>query len=148
MYCEDGAILPIRATSGSSGYDLYWYSRDKERVFLHVLPGCTRTIPTGVYIQLPPGKEAQIRSKSGLASKHGIHVLNSPGTIDSDYRGEILVILHNSSAEPYQINKSKAIAQMVIQSVDIESEFKLVNNREELDPTIRGTGGLGSTEIN
>lgn len=98
-------------------------------------------IPTGLYIALPKGYEAQIRPRSGLAYKHGITVLNSPGTIDADYRGEIKVLLINLSDIPFTINDGERIAQMII-AQHAQIEWKLV---EQLDETTRGTGGFGST---
>ncbi|MEW6774228.1 MAG: dUTP diphosphatase [Bacteroidota bacterium] len=100
-------------------------------------------IPTGLYIALPKGYEAQIRPRSGLAYKHGITVLNSPGTIDADYRGEIKVLLINLSDAPFTINDGERIAQMII-AQHAQIEWKLV---EQLDETTRGAGGFGSTGI-
>jgi dUTP pyrophosphatase len=98
-------------------------------------------IPTGLFIALPDGTEAQVRPRSGLAAKHGISVLNSPGTIDADYRGEIKVILVNLSNEPFVINPGERIAQMVV------ARYEKVqwNEVEVLDETERGSGGFGST---
>ena len=98
-------------------------------------------VPTGLYIALPEGTEAQIRPRSGLAAKHGITVLNTPGTIDADYRGEIKVILVNLSNEPFIINPGERIAQMVVARYE-KVEWDIV---DELDTTERGTGGFGST---
>jgi len=98
-------------------------------------------VPTGIFIELPEGYEAQVRPRSGLAIKHGITVLNAPGTIDADYRGEVKVILINLSGEPFTINPGDRIAQMVISKHE-RAEWELV---EELSPTERGAGGFGST---
>ncbi|MEE1119564.1 MAG: dUTP diphosphatase, partial [Bacteroidales bacterium] len=98
-------------------------------------------IPTGLYIELPAGTEAQIRPRSGLAFKHGITVLNSPGTIDADYRGEIKVLLINLSQEPFEIKDSERIAQMVVSKHETV-EWQLV---ESLNETQRGEGGFGHT---
>ena len=98
-------------------------------------------IPTGIAIAVPIGYEAQIRPRSGLASKNGITVLNSPGTIDSDYRGEILVMLINHSKKDFEISRGMRIAQMVISKVE---QFNLVSV-DQLDTTERGQGGFGST---
>ena len=98
-------------------------------------------VPTGLYIALPDGTEAQVRPRSGLAAKHGISVLNSPGTIDADYRGEVKVILVNLSNEPFVINPGERIAQMVVARYE-KIEWDEV---EVLDETERGTGGFGST---
>ena len=100
-------------------------------------------VPTGLYIALPEGTEAQIRPRSGLAAKHGITVLNTPGTIDADYRGEIKVILVNLSNDDFTINPGERIAQMVVARYE-KVEWDSV---EALDETERGTGGFGSTGI-
>ena len=108
-----------------------------------IAPGKRVLIPTGISISIPTGYEAQIRPRSGLAIKHGITCLNSPGTIDSDYRGEIKIILANLGDEPFFVERGMRICQMIFQSVvraDIEVE-------EELDATLRGAGGFGHTGI-
>jgi len=129
--------LPEYKTPGSAGVDLY---ANLDIPF--TLEPLKRTlIPTGIYIALPEGYEAQIRPRSGLAAKHGITVLNTPGTIDCDYRAEIKVILVNLSDQPYVITPGERIAQMVIAKYE-KVEFEEVN---ELDETERGTGGFGST---
>jgi dUTP pyrophosphatase len=102
-----------------------------------------RLIPTGLYIALPEGAEAQVRPRSGLALKHGITVLNSPGTIDADYRGEVGVLLINLSQEPFTVNDGERIAQMIIARHE-QADFELV---EELDQTERGAGGYGHTGV-
>lgn len=102
-----------------------------------------RIIPTGLYIALPPGFEAQVRPRSGLALKHGITVLNSPGTIDADYRGEIGVLLVNLSTDDFIITEGERIAQMVIARHE-QGEFELA---DELDDTERGAGGYGHTGV-
>ena len=105
-----------------------------------VLQPMERTlIPTGLYMALPPGYEAQVRPRSGLAIKHGVTVLNTPGTIDADYRGEICVILVNLSAQPFTVNDGERIAQMVI----ARHEQPLLVEVTELDQTERGAGGFG-----
>jgi dUTP pyrophosphatase len=106
-----------------------------------LMPLDRQLIPTGLFIALPEGYEAQIRPRSGLALKHGITVLNSPGTIDADYRGEIKVILINLSNTPFVINDGERIAQMIIAKHEVV-ELETV---EELDETSRGEGGFGST---
>lgn len=100
-------------------------------------------VPTGLFMALPPGVEAQVRPRSGLALKHGITVLNTPGTIDADYRGELMVLLVNFSNEDFVINDGERIAQMVI-AQHCTAEFTLV---EELDSTERGSGGYGHTGV-
>ena len=102
-----------------------------------------RLIPTGLYIALPEGYEAQVRPRSGLALKHGLTVLNAPGTIDADYRGEVGVVLINLSQEDFVINDGERIAQMVIARHE-QAKFTIV---EELDETERGTGGYGHTGV-
>jgi dUTP pyrophosphatase len=112
---------------------------DSEPVTL--APGHRAMIPTGLTIALPPGYEAQVRPRSGLAAKHGITCLNSPGTIDADYRGEVKVILINLGQEAFVIKRGERIAQMIIAPVT-HAELKVVT---ELDETKRGAGGFGST---
>lgn len=129
--------LPEYATPQSAGMDLR--ANIKESIILDPLE--RQLIPTGLYMALPVGYEAQIRPRSGLALKHGITVLNTPGTIDADYRGEVKVLLINFSKEPFIINKGERIAQMVIAKHE-QIEFTLVN---ELNETERGEGGYGHT---
>lgn len=105
-------------------------------------PGCRVLVPTGLYMELPPDCEAQIRPRSGLAFKHGITVLNSPGTIDPDYRGEVKVLLVNLSQEPFEICHGERIAQMVI-SRFCKVVFQPVESKEALSDTERGAGGFG-----
>lgn len=131
--------MPAYATEQSAGMDLR--ANIGEAVVLH--PMERRLIPTGLHIALPPGYEAQVRPRSGLALKHGITVLNSPGTIDADYRGEIGVLLVNMSSEDFVVNDGERIAQMVIARHE-QAEFVLV---DELDATERGEGGYGHTGV-
>lgn len=131
--------LPAYATPQSAGMDLR--ANVSEPVTL--LPMERRIIPTGLYIALPPGYEAQVRPRSGLALKHGITVLNSPGTIDADYRGEIGVLLINLSSEPFVVEAGERIAQMVVARHE-QGEFESV---EVLDQTERGEGGYGHTGV-
>lgn len=130
-------LLPVYETELSAGLDLR--ADLSETVVL--APMQRRLIPTGLFISLPEGTEAQIRPRSGLALKHGITVLNSPGTIDADYRGEIKVLLVNLSDTPFEIKDSERIAQMVV------SRFEKVQWEEAdtLDRTQRGEGGFGHT---
>ena len=129
--------LPAYATGQSAGMDLRaWLP---EQVTLAPLE--RKLIPTGLRIALPVGYEAQIRPRSGLALKHGITVLNSPGTVDADYRGEVMALLINLSQEDFIINPGERIAQMVIARHE-QAEFQIV---EELDETERGAGGYGHT---
>ena len=131
--------LPAYATPQSAGMDLR--ANLSEPVTLHPLE--RRLIPTGLHIALPEGYEAQVRPRSGLALKHGLTVLNTPGTIDADYRGEIGVVLINLSQEDFVINDGERIAQMVIARHE-QGDFVLV---EELDATERGEGGYGHTGV-
>lgn len=129
--------LPAYATALSAGLDL---KANLEQPL--VLGSLERAIvPTGLYIALPAGYEAQVRPRSGLAAKHGITVLNSPGTIDADYRGEVCVILVNLSREPFEIVPGERIAQLVVASFE-QVQWEAV---EVLDDTVRGAGGFGST---
>ncbi|MEO6229824.1 MAG: dUTP diphosphatase [Ferruginibacter sp.] len=132
--------LPAYATEGSAGMDLR--ANLEESITLASLE--RRLIPTGLFIELPLGYEAQVRPRSGLAIKQGITCLNSPGTIDSDYRGEIKVILINLSTEPQQIENGDRIAQVVFSKVQ-QAQLMLV---QQLNDTQRGTGGFGHTGIN
>lgn len=131
--------LPKYATTGSAGMDL----RANINHPIILAPGERVLIPTGLHIALPVGYEAQIRPRSGLAIKHGITCLNTPGTIDSDYRGEIGVELINHGHEPFFINDGERIAQMVIAQYE-QAEWVMV---EELDETERGDGGYGHTGV-
>lgn len=134
---KSGFQLPFYATELSAGMDLK--ASIETPIELDTLERAM--VPTGIYIELPAGYEAQIRPRSGLAAKHGISVCNSPGTIDADYRGEIKVILVNLSKEKFTINPGERIAQMVIAKYE-KIEWEEV---EQLSETDRGTGGFGST---
>lgn len=131
--------LPTYATAQSAGMDLR--ANISEPVVLR--PMERKLIPTGLFIALPPGYEAQVRPRSGLALKRGITVLNAPGTIDADYRGEVGVLLINLSAEDFVVNDGERIAQMVIAHHE-NGEFIEV---EALDETERGAGGYGHTGV-
>ncbi len=135
IIAEEDYLIPSYETAGASGADL----KSKEDGILN--PGERRLIKTGVFIELPIGYEAQVRPRSGLALKHGITMLNSPGTIDSDYRGEIGVIMINHGSEPFTYKKKDRIAQLVI-SKYCRAEFKITSSLTE---TIRGAGGFGHT---
>ena len=136
---KSGYDVPFYATELSAGMDLK--AAIEEPIELDSL--CRAMVPTGLYIALPEGYEAQIRPRSGLAAKHGVTVCNSPGTVDADYRGEIKVILVNLSKEKFVINPGERIAQMVIAKYE-KIEWDEV---EVLDETERGTGGFGSTGV-
>jgi dUTP pyrophosphatase len=133
--------LPSFATQGSAGMDLQAVIPEP----LQIAPSSIVVIPTGIIIALPTGYEAQIRSRSGLAAKYGIFCLNAPGTVDSDYRGEVQVILANFSSNPFTVHCGDRIAQMVI------ARYELVKWRYvdvvDLKTTERGAGGFGSTGV-
>lgn len=131
--------VPAYATEQSAGMDLSAAIPQGEK--LELTPGQRALVPTGLAIALPAGYEAQIRPRSGLAAKNGVTVLNTPGTIDADYRGEIKVILINLGAETFAIERGMRIAQMVIAQHE-QARFDIVENLEE---TARGAGGFGST---
>jgi len=134
---SSGLALPSYATTDSSGMDIC-AAIDNEIIVRH---GETVLVPTGFSIEVPNGYEAQIRPRSGLALKHGITVLNSPGTIDSDYRGEVRIILSNLGGEEFLIRRGDRIAQMVITPV-VQAEWQEVGYLEQ---TERGAGGFGHT---
>lgn len=129
--------LPAHATSGAAGVDLLAAVNSD----LVLEPGARALVPTGLTIALPDGFEAQVRPRSGLANKHGVTVLNTPGTIDADYRGEIGVILINHGAQSFTIERGMRIAQMVVAPV----MFVAWNEVNELQASERGAGGFGST---
>jgi dUTP pyrophosphatase len=131
--------LPRYATEGSAGMDVY-ATVDKP---VEIAPGAVAMVPTNLAIALPKGYECQVRSRSGLAAKNGIFALNAPGTIDSDYRGEIKVILANFGKEPFVIQTGDRIAQLVI------AQYETIkwNEVNSLDETSRGDGGFGSTGV-
>lgn len=131
--------LPAYETAQSAGMDLRAAVAEDAPVTLQ--PGARALIPTGLAIALPPAFEAQVRPRSGLALKHGVTCLNSPGTVDADYRGELAVILINLGQEPFVIRRGERIAQMVIAPVTQASFVEV----EALDETARGAGGFGST---
>ena len=136
---SEGLALPAYETAGSAGMDLRAAVAEDAPVTL--APGARGLIPTGLKIALEPGFEAQVRPRSGLALKHGITCMNTPGTIDSDYRGEVGVILVNLGQEPFVIRRGERIAQMVI----ARHEQARIAEVESLDETARGAGGFGST---
>lgn len=134
---KSGQAHPEYKTSHSAGMDLRSASDDE----IVLKPGARALVPTGLYIQLPDGYEAQVRSRSGLALKQGVAVLNSPGTIDADYRGEVGVILINHGQDDFVIRKGDRVAQMIIAPY-VMARFREV---DELESTDRGAGGFGST---
>jgi dUTP pyrophosphatase len=134
-----GLALPAYQSADAAGLDLL--AAVPEGTPMVLAPGKYALIPTGLTIALPPGHEAQVRPRSGLAAKHGVTVLNAPGTVDADYRGEISVILINHGDAPFPIKRGERIAQMVIASV---TRAELVA-AASLSATDRGSGGFGST---
>src|SRR3954467_10857443 len=134
-----GLPLPAYQTAAAAGMDLLAAVPDSAPVVIE--PGQFAMVPTALSIALPEGYEAQVRPRSGLAAKHGVTVLNSPGTIDADYRGEISVLLINHGTEPFTVRRGERIAQMVIAPV---SRAELVVS-SSLSTTDRGSGGFGST---
>jgi dUTP pyrophosphatase len=137
----EGLQVPQRQSSGAAGLDLMAACKRDEKITLK--KGERALVPTGLALQLPHGFEAQVRPRSGLACEHGITVLNAPGTIDADYRGEIKVLLVNFGSEPFLIERGLRIAQLVVAPV-LAAELVLV---EELDASQRGSSGFGSTGI-
>lgn len=138
IYNQSNNPLPAYASASAAGMDLR--ANLTEPIVLQPLE--RKLIPTGLFIELPRDCEAQVRPRSGLALKHGITVLNSPGTIDADYRGEIGVILVNLSNEPFEIQPGERIAQMVIAKFQ-QVELQKVSSKDELSDTERGAGGFG-----
>jgi dUTP pyrophosphatase len=133
--------LPTYATAGAAGLDLLAAVPQDAPVTL--LPGGRALVPTGLAMQLPDGYEGQVRPRSGLALRHGITVLNTPGTVDADYRGEVGVILVNLGAEPFTVERGARVAQLVVAPV---SRIAIVEQMA-LDVTVRGAGGFGSTGV-
>ncbi len=132
------AIIPDYAHKGDAGMDLYSIKDDI------IEPLIWKLIPTGLACELPEGTEGQVRSKSGIALKNGVFVLNTPGTVDENYRGEIGVVLYNlNTKEPFVIKKGQKIAQYVINAIEYVDTIEV----EELDTTDRGEGGFGSTGL-
>ena len=136
-----GADLPLPAyqSTHAAGLDLLAAVPADRPVT--IAPGAWAAIPTGIALELPPGTEAQVRPRSGLAMRHGITVLNAPGTIDADYRGEVLVLLINHGSESFSVARGARIAQLVIAPV----LFAQISETKNLDESRRGAGGFGST---
>ena len=131
--CED--LIPAKAHEDDAAFDL------RSKVDMVLEPGVPHLVPTGIFMEFPAGYEAQVRPRSGMALKHALTVLNSPGTIDAGYRGEVCVIMLNAGKESYEIHRSDRIAQMVINKLP-EVEIVAVDT---LSDTLRGAGGFGST---
>ena len=135
----EDALIPLRAHPGDAGLDLFAYLPNGRGT--NIIPGNVMLVKTGIAIELPSGYEAQIRPRSGLALKHGVTVLNTPGTIDEGYRGEIGVILINHGKNLFAVSPGMKIAQLVVKPIT-PVEIELV---EEMTDTQRGSGGFGST---
>jgi dUTP pyrophosphatase len=138
----EGLPLPAYASLGAAALDLHAALAPGQKLILE--PGARDMVPTGFVFQLPDGFEGQVRPRSGIAFEHGVGVLNAPGTIDSDYRGEIKVLLVNFGAHPFEIIRGMRIAQLVVAPV---VRVELAETGVELDETVRGAGGFGSTGL-
>jgi len=138
----EGLPVPVRMTTGSSGADIAAAVDANADVVLQ--PSSRALLPTGFCFEIPQGYEVQVRSRSGLAIKHGVCVLNSPGTIDSDYRGEVKVILANLGNAPFTIKRGDRIAQLVVAPVANKVDF---TEQDALTETSRGSGGFGHTGV-
>lgn len=134
---KDPSFLPTYGSELASGADVRAYIEGD----IIVEPGATLLVPTGLYFAIPEGYEIQVRPRSGLALKHGITILNTPGTIDADYRGELGIILINHGKKPFTINRGMRLAQIVLAPV-VQAEFLVVDS---LEATTRGEGGFGHT---
>lgn len=134
----EGLALPVYQSAGAAGLDLVAALPPGQA--LVIAPGARALVPTGLCIALPEGYEAQVRPRSGLALRHGVTVLNAPGTVDADYRGEVGVILVNHGAEPFAVERGTRVAQLVLARVE-----RVAWVEAELDETVRGAGGFGST---
>lgn len=142
VYNKSENALPAYETEGSAGMDLRAFL--PENNIIQLKPGERIVVDTGLYVELPKGYEAQVRPRSGLALKKGITVLNSPGTVDSDYRNSIGVILVNFSDDTFEIKNGDRIAQLVLNEVP-QIKWEKVSKREDLSDTTRGLNGFGST---
>ena len=135
----EGLPLPSYQTADAAGLDLT--AAVPEDAPMTLAPGARALVPCGIAIALPPGFEGQVRPRSGLAVRHGVTVLNTPGTIDADYRGEVMVLLVNLGTEPFEVTRGMRIAQLVVAPVARAAVVEVA----ELDATARGAGGFGST---
>ncbi len=133
----EGLPLPARASDGAAGYDL------RAAAAVELVPGARALVPTGFAIALPEGWEGQVRPRSGLALKYGVTVLNTPGTVDCDYRGEVGVVLINHGEAPFSVARGDRIAQLVLAPVAAVALTEV----EALPPAMRGSGGFGSTGV-
>ena len=136
---SEGAVLPLYKTSGAAGADVCAFLNES----VTIAAGKFAMIPTGLFFEIPEGYEIQVRPRSGLAAKHGVTVLNTPGTIDSDYRGELKVILINLGQEDFTVNPGERIAQIIVSPVTL-ADFTITDS---LSDTQRGEKGFGSTGL-
>jgi dUTP pyrophosphatase len=136
---SEGAVLPLYKTSGAAGADVCAFLKES----VTIAAGKFAMIPTGLFFEIPEGYEIQVRPRSGLAAKHGVTVLNTPGTIDSDYRGELKVILINLGQEDFIVNPGERIAQIIVSPVTL-ADFTITDS---LSDTQRGEKGFGSTGL-
>jgi dUTP pyrophosphatase len=136
-----GVDLPLPAYQSAFAAGLDLYAAVPAGAPMVLAPGAYAMIPTGITVALPPGTEGQVRPRSGLAARHGVTVLNAPGTIDADYRGEIAVVLINHGGAPFEVTRGLRIAQLVVAPI----LRVVVGEAEQLDDTGRGAGGFGST---
>ena len=139
MVAQKGAVVPSYKTEGAAGADVCAFLTEP----VTIAPGSFAMIPTGLFFEIPQGYEIQVRPRSGLAAKNGITVLNTPGTIDSDYRGELKIILINLGASAFVVNNGERIAQIIVSPVTV-ADFKLTDS---LSDTERGEKGFGSTGV-
>ena len=139
MVAQKGAVVPSYKTDGAAGADVCAFLT----VPVTIAPGSFAMIPTGLFFEIPQGYEIQVRPRSGLAAKNGITVLNTPGTIDSDYRGELKIILINLGSSAFVVNNGERIAQIIVSPVTV-ADFKLTDS---LSDTVRGEKGFGSTGV-
>lgn len=135
----EGLPLPDYQTAEAAGMDLL--AAVPAETPVEIAPGARALVPTGIALGLPPGHEGQVRPRSGLAARHGVTVLNSPGTIDADYRGEVKIVLVNLGSEPFHVRRGDRIAQLVVAPVTRVTPVEVAS----LDETPRGEGGFGST---
>ncbi len=140
---DRGIALPSYETSGAAGADVRANFPEEARGGVVLAPGDRALIPTGLRVEIPAGYEIQVRPRSGLALKHGITLPNSPGTIDSDYRGPLGIIVMNAGSEPFHVEHGARIAQLVVAPV-VQAGFGMT---DDLTDTARGTGGFGSTGV-
>ncbi len=142
VHLSAGARLPARATPGSAAYDVC--ALLEPDTYLEILPGQRVPVPTGLFFELPVGTFLSLRPRSGLALKHGITLLNAPATIDSDYRGELRVLLANLGQEVFRVDSGDRICQLLVERA-IDIHWEKVRGHHELEATERGSGGFGST---